>query len=47
MVVSAGVSTLKDMQSVYGLEDCYTLAEIVLVDSHNRALANRPNASNN
>lgn len=37
MLVSAGVSTLHEIQTVYGLEDCYTLAEVVLVDSHNRS----------
>ena len=40
MVVSRGLATLAELQSVYGLEDLYDLVEIVVVDAHNeRALA--------
>lgn len=43
MVVSSGLATMRELQFVYGLEDCYTLAEIVLVDAHNRIAAGRRN----
>ena len=39
MVVSSGLATLHELQTVYGVEDCYNLAEIVSVDTHNRAKA--------
>ena len=40
MVVSSGMATLHELQTVYGVEDVYNLAEIVSVDNHNRAQAN-------
>lgn len=36
MIVSSGHATLHELQTVYGVEDCYNLAEIIAVDSHNR-----------
>lgn len=36
MIVSDGRATLHELQSVYGLEDMYTLAELILVNAHNR-----------
>ena len=43
MVVSSGLATLHELQTVYGVEDCYNLAEIVSVDNHNRAQAHGRN----
>jgi len=37
MIVSADKATLFELQHVYGLEDAYNIAEIILVDSHNHA----------
>lgn len=45
MIVSAKQATLTELQTVYGLQDCYTLAEIVLVDNHNRAAVSKANAN--
>lgn len=39
MIVSADKASLRELQSVYGLEDAYDLAEIILVDRHNRNAA--------
>jgi hypothetical protein len=35
MIISAGKATLHELQTIYGLEDAYNLAELVAVDSHN------------
>ncbi len=35
MIVSSRVATLRELQTVYGLEDLYNLAEVVVVDRHN------------
>lgn len=42
MVVSADKATLHELQTVYGVADLYRLLEIVMVDNHNRRVANRP-----
>lgn len=39
MIVSAGRATLHELQTVYGVEDCYNLAEIIIVDTHNGNVA--------
>lgn len=39
MLISGGMASARELQSVYGLEDAYDLAEILLVDSHNRIAA--------
>ena len=41
-MISAGVATLNELQTVYGTEDLYDLLEIVTVDSYNKALAAEP-----
>lgn len=35
MIVSSRIATLRELQTVYGLEDLYNLAEVVIVDRHN------------
>jgi hypothetical protein len=45
MIVSADKATLRELQTDYGLEDAYDLAEIILVDSHNRATARKSKAN--
>jgi hypothetical protein len=35
MIVSSDKATLHELQTVYGLEDLYNMAEIVIVDRHN------------
>lgn len=40
MIVSAKLATLVELQTIYGVEDCYNLAEIVLVDVHNHNVMN-------
>lgn len=36
MIVSDGKATLHELQSVYGVGDCFNLAEVISVDNHNR-----------
>lgn len=38
VVVSSGLATLHELQTVYGVEDLYNLLEIVAIDLHNRRL---------
>lgn len=36
LVVSRKLATLHELQTVYGLEDCYDMLEVILVeDAHN------------
>jgi hypothetical protein len=35
-VVSSGLATLHELDTVYGLEDLYNLLEIAMVDAYNR-----------
>lgn len=39
--MSAGLATLHELRTVYGLEDLYDILEVVLTDSYNRAVARR------
>lgn len=39
MIVSGGLASLHELQTFYGLEDVYDMAEILLVDSHNKIAA--------
>ena len=39
-MISADKATLLELQDVYGLEDMYDLIEILMVDAHNRRIAN-------
>lgn len=36
MIVSSGLATLAELQSVYGVRDAFDLAEVIGVDFHNR-----------
>jgi hypothetical protein len=38
-VISGRLATLLELQTVYGLEDLYNLAEVLIVDVYNRRLA--------
>lgn len=40
MIVSSCIATLHELQTVYGLEDLYNLAEVVIVDRHNVVVTN-------
>lgn len=43
MVVSSGLATLAELQTVYGIRDLYDLIEVINVDAHNqRVIAKRP-----
>lgn len=37
-VLSARLATLHELQTIYGLEDLYNLAEVVIIDVYNRRL---------
>lgn len=39
--VSSGRATLRELDTVYGLQDLHDLLEIAAVDAHNRRLLNR------
>jgi hypothetical protein len=41
VVVSARLATLNELQTIYGLEDMYSLLEINAVDAHNEHIANK------
>lgn len=41
MIVSKGMASLYELQSVYGAEDLYSLIEILVVDKHNENLKPR------
>lgn len=41
LVVSAGLATLQELDTVYGQEDLYDLVEIIAVDRHNQRLTNK------
>lgn len=45
MIVSGGRATLYELQTVYGVEDLYNLAEIIVVDNHNKSVVARANQS--
>lgn len=38
-VISGRLATLIELQTVYGLEDLYNLAEVLIIDVYNRRLA--------
>jgi hypothetical protein len=35
VIVSRGLATLVEMQTVYGAQDAYDLYEIIVIDNHN------------
>jgi hypothetical protein len=37
-VVSTGLATLNELGTVYGIEDCYDMIEIDLINAENRAI---------
>lgn len=39
MIVSRRLATLAELQTIYGVEDAYTLLEVGAVDDYNEALA--------
>lgn len=41
-VVSRGLATLHELDTVYGTEDLYDLVEILAIDTHNTNLLNKP-----
>lgn len=41
-VVSRGLATLNELDTVYGTEDLYDLMEIIAIDTHNQNLLNKP-----
>lgn len=43
MVISRRLATLHELDTVYSAEDLWVLIEIAVVDSHNEAIANKPN----
>jgi hypothetical protein len=46
MIVSSGLATLAELQSVYGVFDCFQLAEVIGVDGFNRRkVAERGNSN--
>jgi hypothetical protein len=40
MVVSSRHATLHELQTVYGVQDVYNLAEMIIVDAHNKRAVN-------
>jgi hypothetical protein len=40
-VASSGKATLIELQTVYSIEDVYTLMEINSIDSHNQRIAQK------
>ncbi len=42
LLVGNKMASLHELSTVYGLEDAYDLIEILVVDSNNKALLNKP-----
>ena len=42
IVVSSGLATLRELRTVYSLEDLYNLLEVYLVNAHNQRVARKP-----
>jgi hypothetical protein len=40
-VVSAKQATLHECETVYSVEDVYLMLEVLMVDAHNRAVADK------
>lgn len=43
MILSSDKARLCELQTIYGLEDLYNLAEIVVIDRHNMNVMANPN----
>ena len=41
IVLSAKMATLHEMQTVYSIGDVYDMLEVINIDAHNQALANK------
>lgn len=41
-LISKGLASLNDLQTIYGTEDYYDLLEIAAVDSFNKKVLNTP-----
>ena len=46
-MLSTGKATLHELSTVYGVEACYDMLEVVSVDAHNRELTREFNERNN
>ena len=44
-VISAGKATLHELSTVYGVEDCYDLLEIAVIDAKNAKKIRNANRS--
>nr|WP_277607401.1 transcription elongation factor GreA [Klebsiella pneumoniae] len=40
-VISSGLATLHELDTVYGIEDLWFLLEVLQVDRHNEAIINK------
>lgn len=40
-VISAGMATLHEIDTAYGLEDVFDMLEIIAIDIHNKNLLNQ------
>lgn len=41
MIVSSGLATLTELQSVYGVMDAFNISEVIAVDAFNRREASK------
>lgn len=41
-VISSKLATLHELDTVYSVEDVWTLLEVITVDSHNRSVLEAP-----
>lgn len=41
-VVSRGLATLNELDTIYGTKDLYDMMEILAIDTHNTNLLNKP-----
>jgi 4-diphosphocytidyl-2C-methyl-D-erythritol kinase len=41
-VISKGLATLHEIDTVYGTQDLYDMLEIIAVDNHNQRIINKP-----
>jgi hypothetical protein len=40
-VIASGKATLHELQTVYGLQDLYTMLEVIVIDAYNVKLASK------
>ena len=43
-MISCGLATLHELDTVYGVEDLYDMLEIITIDAHNRWLLEKARA---